>query len=191
MARRGALAGDSSVAAGFLGHPLQLAAVPGPPPLVHRRQVVAPLQQSRCPVDDLPNSVGVTGVPLGVHDDMDQDLVQGYLVLTGGPVRDMSDAVLSLAAESARCLVRDGALGAHRRGAPLEGGQAPRRPRRGPIFGNPIVALAIDLRPIVLNVLDRGVYVDVTRALGHENAGKPSMSGLEYASAIAERFMCE
>jgi hypothetical protein len=89
----GWFAGRGSVSAGFLGHPLQLVAVGGPPGLVHRRQVVARLQQPRRPVDDFPNDVGVAGVPLGVHNDMDQDLVQGDLVLTGGPVRDMSDAV--------------------------------------------------------------------------------------------------
>src|SRR6266550_2783770 len=72
---------------------LEPAPVALPPRLVAGRHVVVALTQAGRAVDELADDIGLPGVPVGLGDHVDQDLVQRHLAAALRPPRDMTDVV--------------------------------------------------------------------------------------------------
>jgi hypothetical protein len=72
---------------------LEPAPVGLPPRLVAGRHVVVARAQADRAVDELADDVGLPGVPVGLGDHVDQDLVQRHLAAVLRPPRDMTDVV--------------------------------------------------------------------------------------------------
>src|SRR5437764_10115464 len=72
---------------------LEPVAVGPPPPGVLLRHVRVVRAQSRRPVDQLADDVGMSGMPVGLGDDVDEDLVESDLTSLDRPPRHMTDGV--------------------------------------------------------------------------------------------------
>ena len=79
--------------AGLAGRALEPAPVALPPGLVARSHVVVAFPQAGGAVDELADDVGLPGVPVGLGDHVDQDLVQRHLAPALRPPRHMTDRV--------------------------------------------------------------------------------------------------
>src|SRR5689334_24646696 len=84
---------DGLARAGLARGALEPAPVGLPPRLVACRHVVVALTQAGRAVDELADDIGLPGVPVGLGDHVDQDLVQGHLAAALRPPGDMADVV--------------------------------------------------------------------------------------------------
>src|SRR6202022_186622 len=72
---------------------LEAAPVALPPRLVARRHVVVAVTQTSGAVDELADDVGLPGMPVGLGDHVDQDLVERHLAPVIRPPRHMTDRI--------------------------------------------------------------------------------------------------
>src|SRR5581483_6485704 len=78
---------------GLACRPLKSTPVLLPPGLVAWCQIVVAIAQARGAVDELADDVGLPGVPVGLGDHVNQDLVQRHRAPLIGPPRDMTHGV--------------------------------------------------------------------------------------------------